>query len=67
MRALLGHCHLRLEGEDDRAMLALLRDHLVRDHRAIPPTDAQLEEVVYARDYEYVGVPADEELVRESY
>ena len=69
MRALLCHCRLRLEAEDDRAMLALLKNHLVRDHLAIPPTDAQLEEIVYTRayDYEYVEVPADEELIPEPY
>jgi hypothetical protein len=46
MRALLCHCRLRLEAQDDRALLALVRKHLIEKHPAIPTTDDQVEEIV---------------------
>jgi hypothetical protein len=60
MRALLCHCRLRLEAEDDEALLTLVRDHLIRKHPTIPPTDEQVREIVATRAYEleYVGVYA---------
>jgi hypothetical protein len=74
MRALLCHCRHRLEAEDDKALLGLVREHLIREHPAIPPTDEQVEEIVSARAYdlEYVEVYAgviepDEEFGPEPY
>ena len=72
MRALLCHCHLRLEAQDNLAMLELVRQHLVREHLFIPPTDAQIKELfTHAYDHECVqipvGNPVDEELVYEPY
>ena len=52
MRALLCHCGLRLEAEDTRALLALVRDHLVRKHPTKPPTDEQVREIVATRAYD---------------
>jgi hypothetical protein len=52
MRALLCHCGLRLEAEDDRALLTPVRDHLIRKHPAIPPTDEQVREIVATRAYD---------------
>jgi hypothetical protein len=51
MRALLCHCGLRLEAEDDKALLASVRAHLVRRHPTIPPTDEQVREIVATRAY----------------
>ena len=60
MRALLCHCGLRLEAEDDEALLASVRDHLVRRHPTIPPTNEQVREIVATRAYnlEYAKVYA---------
>jgi hypothetical protein len=60
MRALLCHCALRLEAEDDEAMLERVHDHLVRKHPTIPPTDEQVREIVATRvyDLEYAEVYA---------
>jgi hypothetical protein len=51
MRALLCHYGLRLEAEDDKALLASVRAHLVRRHPTIPPTDEQVREIVATRAY----------------
>ena len=51
MRALLCHCGLRLEAEDDEALLASVRVHLVRRHPTIPPTDEQVRKIVATRAY----------------
>lgn len=58
MRALLCHCRHHLEAEDDEALRASVRDHLISKHPAIPPTDEQLREIVATRAYnlEYVEV-----------
>jgi hypothetical protein len=58
MRALLYHCRHHLEAEDDETFLGLVREHLVREHPAIPPTDEQVAEMVATRayDFEYVLV-----------
>jgi hypothetical protein len=60
MRALLCHCGLRLEAEDDDALRALVLDHLLGRHPAIPPTDEQVREIVATRayDFEYAEVYA---------
>lgn len=44
MRALLRRCHLRMEAQDNLALLELVREHLARDHLFMPPTDTQLKE-----------------------
>jgi hypothetical protein len=71
MRALLCHCRLRLEAQDNLALLELVRQHLVRDHHFTPPTDTQLKELIFthAYDYECVQIPVaeGEELVYEPY
>ena len=73
MRALLcSHCHLRLEAQDNLALLELVHQHLVREHLFMPPTEAQIKELLtHAYDYECVQIPAgdpvDEELVYEPY
>jgi hypothetical protein len=68
MRALLCHCHRRLEAEDNQALLKLVREHLVREHLDIPPTNTQIKELLtHAYDYECVQIPVDEELVYEPY
>jgi len=63
-----------LEAEDTRALLALVRDHLVRKHPTKPPTDEQVREIVATRAYdlEYAevyasAVNADEEFGPEPY
>jgi hypothetical protein len=72
MRALLCHCHLRLEVQDNLALLELVRQHFVREHLFIPPTDTQIKELLtHAYAYECVqvpvGDPVDEELVFEPF
>jgi hypothetical protein len=52
MRALLCYCRHRLEAEDDETLLGLVREHLIREHPTIPPTDEQVEEMVYTRAYD---------------
>jgi hypothetical protein len=58
MRALLCHCRHHLEAEDDEALLGLVRDHLIREHPAIVPTDEWVIQVVATRSYylEYAPV-----------
>jgi hypothetical protein len=60
MRALLCHCRRHLEAEDDDALFGVVRDHLIREHPAIPPTDEQVGEIVTTRAHnlEYVLVYA---------
>jgi hypothetical protein len=57
MRALLCHCRLHLEAEDDETLLGLVREHLIREHPAIPPTDEQVMEIVSTRAYNLEHVP----------
>jgi hypothetical protein len=47
-----------LEAEDDEALLGFVRDHLIREHPAIVPTDEQVSEIVATRSYylEYLPV-----------
>ena len=37
MRALPCHCRRHLEAEDDEALFAAVRDHIMREHPAISP------------------------------
>ena len=75
MRVLLCHCRHRLEAEDDETLLGLVKEHLIREHPAVPPTDEQVMEIVSTRayDFEYVpvgyedGIGTDEEFGPEPY
>ena len=60
MRALLCHCRTHLEAEDDQALAEEVREHLLRDHPGLKPTDEQVWEIVSTRAYDYeVYVPAE--------
>jgi hypothetical protein len=39
MRELLCHCHHHLEAQDDHVRSVLMRDHLIRKHPALEPTE----------------------------
>ena len=74
MRALLCHCRRQLEAEDDEALLGVVRNHLLREHPAIPSTDEQVGEIVATRAYylEYApvhvgGVAFEEEFGSDPY
>jgi hypothetical protein len=74
MRALLCHCRRHLEAEDDEALLCVVRNHLLREHLAVPPTDEQVSEIVATRAYylEYApvhvsGAAFEEEFGRDPY
>ena len=41
-----------MEAKDDETLLGLVREHLVREHPAIPPSDEQVEEIVNTRAYD---------------
>ena len=54
MRALRCYCRTHLEATDDRALAEVVREHLVREHQALGPTDEQEAwEIVRARAYDY--------------
>jgi len=53
MRALLCHCRTHLEAEDDPALADEVREHLVRDHPDLRPTDEQVWEIVSTRAYDF--------------
>jgi hypothetical protein len=53
MRALLCHCRTHLEATDDQALIEAVRDHLVRDHQSLRPTDEQVWEIVETRAYDF--------------
>lgn len=57
MRALLCHCRHRLEAEDDETLLGLVREHLIREHPAIAPTDEQGMEILSTRAYDLEYAP----------
>ena len=73
MRAMRCRCRRHLEAQDDRALLASLRAHLVAEHlggsRVGTPAGELATEILAARSYElrYVAVPEDNELVLEPY
>jgi hypothetical protein len=52
MRALLCHCREHLEAEDNEALYAVVREHLILKHPAIEPSDEQVEEIVSTRAYD---------------
>jgi hypothetical protein len=53
MRALLCHCHTHLEAKDDSALAEEVREHLLRDHPALRPTENQAWEIVHSRAYDF--------------
>jgi hypothetical protein len=63
------NCHQHLEAQGEEALRAVVREHLILAHRALKPSDEQVEEIVSTRAYdlEYAGPFADEELVFDPY
>jgi hypothetical protein len=61
MRALLCNCRRHLEAQDDEALRAAVREHLLTKHPALEPSDERVEEIVSTRAYdlEYIGPFAD--------
>jgi hypothetical protein len=53
MRALLCHCRTHLEAKDYLALAEEVREHLVREHLALRPTDEQVWEIVSTRAYNF--------------
>jgi hypothetical protein len=51
MRAVLCHCRHRVEAEDEAALRGGVREHLIRQHPAIEPTDEQVREIISTRAY----------------
>jgi len=58
VRAVLCHCRQHLEADCEEALQVLVREHLMREHSSIPPTDKQVQELVSTRAYDlqYVEV-----------
>jgi hypothetical protein len=69
MRALLCHCRQHLEAEDDDALCAVVREHLILRHPNLEASGDQVEEIVATRAYdlEYKEVYPDVEFVVEPY
>ena len=53
MRALLCHCRTHLEASEDSALAEEVREHLMRKHQALRPTDEQVWEIVRTRAYTF--------------
>lgn len=73
MRAMRCRCRRHLEAQDDRALLASLREHLAAEHLGGSgvgtPADELAKQILATGSYElrYVAVPEDNELVPEPY
>jgi hypothetical protein len=69
MRALLCHCHHHLEAEDDDALCAVVREHLMWWHPSLEPSEGQVQRIVSTRAYniEYAEDHIEEELAFEPY
>jgi hypothetical protein len=69
MRALLCHCHHHLEAEDDDALCAVVREHLIWRHLCLEPSEEQVQQIVCSRAYniEYAEELVEEEIVYEPY
>jgi hypothetical protein len=52
MRALLCHCRQHLEAENDVALCAVVREHLILMHPNLEPSRDQVEEIVATRAYD---------------
>jgi hypothetical protein len=63
MRALLCHCHHTLEAEDDDALCAVVREHLIWRHLSLEPSEEQVQQIVATRAYniEYAQEHTQEE------
>ena len=63
MRALLCHCHRHLEAEDDDALCAVVREHLIWWHPTLEPSKEQAQQIVSTRAYniEYAEEHAEDE------
>lgn len=59
VRAMLCNCRRRLEAENEDALRALVREHLMAEHAAMRPTEEQVTEIVSVRAYnlEHVNLP----------
>jgi hypothetical protein len=53
MRAMLCHCRTHLEASEDLALAEVVREHLMRKHQALRPTDEQVWEIVRTRAYDF--------------
>jgi hypothetical protein len=53
MRTLLCHCRTHLEAIDDPALAEEVKEHLLREHPALRPTDEQVWEIVSTRAYNF--------------
>jgi hypothetical protein len=53
MRALLCHCRTHLEASEDSALAEVVREHLLRDHPTLRPTDDEVWEIVRTRAYTF--------------
>jgi hypothetical protein len=53
MRALLCHCRTHLEAKDAPSLAEEVREHLVREHPALRPTDEQVWEILTTRAYNF--------------
>jgi len=49
----LCHCRTHLEAKDDPALAEEVREHVVREHSALRPTDEQVWEIISARAYDF--------------
>jgi hypothetical protein len=70
MRALLCHCYHHLEAEDDEALCAVVREHLLWRHPTLEPSEEKAQQIVSssAYDLEYAEVVgAEEEFAFEPY
>jgi hypothetical protein len=63
MRALLCHCHHHLEAEDDDALCAVVREHLIWWHQDLDPSEELAQQIVATRVYniEYAEEHTQEE------
>jgi hypothetical protein len=51
MRALQCHCRTQLEAKDDPSLAEVVREHLLREHPSLRPTDEQVWDIVRRRAY----------------
>jgi hypothetical protein len=63
MRAFLCYCHHHLEAEDDDALCAVVREHLLGKHPAMEPSEEQAQQIVSSRAFDLYNadVEAEEE------
>jgi hypothetical protein len=66
MRALQCHCRTQLEAKDDPSLAEAVREHLLREHPGLTPTDEQAWDIVRRRAYyldvydpQYAGLRID--------